>query len=162
MPLVYFRVASKMTPMTPPIVFKHMYNPSPLSITWTQWLTSNENKMIKVKRFSSKIRLQKYSDIHYVLSLLFLSPLLLCSKLLQVALWSEVAQSCPTLCDPMDCSLPAPPSMVFPRQQYWRGLPFPSPGDLLNPGIESRSPALYADILPSERPGKLISPYKIL
>ena len=90
MPLVYFRVASKMTPMTPLLVFKHMYNPSPLSITWTQWLTSNENKMIKVKRFSSKIRLQKYSDIHYIPSFLFLSPLLLCSKLLQVALRSRV------------------------------------------------------------------------
>ena len=40
---------------------------------------------------------------------------------------SEVAQSCPTLCDPMDCSLPAPPCMGFSRQEYWSGLPFPSP-----------------------------------
>ena len=40
---------------------------------------------------------------------------------------SEVAQSCPTLSDPMDCSLPAPPSMGFSGQSYWSGLPFPSP-----------------------------------
>ena len=46
--------------------------------------------------------------------------------------------------------------MEFPRQEYWSGLPFPSPGDLPNPGIEPRSPALQADALPSEPPGKLI------
>ena len=45
--------------------------------------------------------------------------------------WSEVAQSCPTLCDPMDCSLPGSPSMRFSRQEYWSRLPFPSPEDLL-------------------------------
>ena len=53
---------------------------------------------------------------------------------------SEVAQSCPTLCDPMDSSLhQAPLSMGFSRQEYWSGLPFPSPGNLPNPGIEPRS-----------------------
>ena len=46
-------------------------------------------------------------------------------------------------------------SMEFSRQQYWSGLPFPSPGDLPDPGIKSRSPALQADSLPSEPPGKL-------
>ena len=39
----------------------------------------------------------------------------------------------------------APPSTGFPRQEYWSGLPFPSPGDLPNPGIEPRSPALRAE-----------------
>ena len=39
----------------------------------------------------------------------------------------------------------APPSMEFSRQEYWSGLPFPSPGDLPDPGIEPRSPALWAD-----------------
>ena len=48
----------------------------------------------------------------------------------------------------------APLSMEFSRQEYWSGLPFPSPGDLLNPGIEPGSPALKADALPSEPPGK--------
>ena len=49
-----------------------------------------------------------------------------------------------------------PPSMGFPRQEYWGGSPFPSPGDLADPGIEPRSPALQADSLPSEPPGKPI------
>ena len=51
-------------------------------------------------------------------------------------------------------SYQAPPSMGFPRQEYWSGLPFPSPGDLSNPGIEPESPALQADALPSESPWK--------
>ena len=66
---------------------------------------------------------------------------------------SEVAQSCLTLCDPMDHQ--APPSMGFSRQEYWSGLPFPSPGDLPDPGIKPRSPALQADSLSSELPRKL-------
>ena len=45
-------------------------------------------------------------------------------------------------------------SMEFSRQEYWSGLPFPSPGDLPNPGIRPRSPALQTDSLPSELPGK--------
>ena len=49
----------------------------------------------------------------------------------------------------------APPSMGFSRQEYWSGLPFPSPGDLPNPGIQPGSPASQADTLPSEPPGKL-------
>ena len=48
----------------------------------------------------------------------------------------------------------APPSMGFSRQEYWSVLPFPSPGALPNPGIEPRSPALQADTLTSEPPGK--------
>ena len=48
----------------------------------------------------------------------------------------------------------APPSMGFSRQECWSGLPFPSPGDLPHPGIEPRSPALQADALTSEPPGK--------
>ena len=42
--------------------------------------------------------------------------------------------------------------MGFPRQEYWSGLPFPSPGELPGPGIEPGSPALQADSLPSEPP----------
>ena len=45
-------------------------------------------------------------------------------------------------------------SMRFSRQGYWSGLPFPSPGDLPNPGIERGSPALQADSLPTELQGK--------
>ena len=50
----------------------------------------------------------------------------------------------------------APLSMGFSRQENWSGLPFPSPGDLPNPGIETRSPSLQADALPSEPPWKLL------
>ena len=45
-------------------------------------------------------------------------------------------------------------SMGFPRQEYWNGLPFPSPGYLSNPGIKPVSPPWQADSLPSEPPGK--------
>ena len=48
----------------------------------------------------------------------------------------------------------SPPAMGFSRQEYWSGLLCPPPGDLLNPGIEPRSPALQANSLLSEPPGK--------
>ena len=50
----------------------------------------------------------------------------------------------------------APPSMEFSRQEYWSALPFPSPGDLPDPGIEPGSPALQAGALPSEPQRSLI------
>ena len=50
----------------------------------------------------------------------------------------------------------ASPSMGFSRQEYWSVLPFPSPGDLSHPGIEPGSPALEADALTSEPPGKTL------
>ena len=54
-------------------------------------------------------------------------------------------QSCLTLCNPMDwVAYQAPLSTGFSRQEYWSGLPFPSPGDLPKPGMEPRSPALQA------------------
>ena len=65
-----------------------------------------------------------------------------------------VTQSCLTLCDPVDCSPQAPLTMAFRRQEYWSGLPFPSPGDLPNPGIKPRSLAKHVDSLPSEPQGK--------
>ena len=46
--------------------------------------------------------------------------------------------------------------MGFSKQEYWSGLPFPSPGHLPNPGIEPGSPALRADSLPSKPPGKTL------
>ena len=48
----------------------------------------------------------------------------------------------------------APPSTGFSRQECWSGLPFPSPGELPDPGIEPRSPTLQADASLSEPPGK--------
>ena len=69
---------------------------------------------------------------------------------------SEVAQSCLILCDPWTIAPQASLSMGFSKQEYWSGLPFPSPGDLPDPGIEPRSPSLQAEALPSEAPGKPI------
>ena len=64
------------------------------------------------------------------------------------------AQSCSTLCDPMDyIACQAPLSMEFSRQEYWSGLPFPSPGDLSDPGIEPGSPTWQADSSLSEPQG---------
>ena len=68
-----------------------------------------------------------------------------------------VTQSCPTLCNPMDCSPQVSLSMEFSRQQYWSGWPFPSPGDLPDPGIEPRSHALLVYSLLAEPPGELIN-----
>ena len=55
---------------------------------------------------------------------------------------------------PRTVAYQAPLSIGFSRQECWSGLPFPSPGDLPDPGIEPRSPALQTDALPSEPPGK--------
>ena len=66
-------------------------------------------------------------------------------------------QLCPTLCDPMDCSLPAPLSMGFSRQEYWSGLPCPPPGDLPNQGLTSHLFCLLhwqTSSLPLAPPGK--------
>ena len=59
----------------------------------------------------------------------------------------------PLFVTPWTVARQAPPSMEFSRQGYWSGLPFPSPGDLPDPGIEPWSPALQVDTLPSEPPG---------
>ena len=65
-----------------------------------------------------------------------------------------VAKLCPTLATPWTVAYQALPSMGFSRQECWSGLPFLSPEDLADPGIEPRSPALQADALPSEPLGK--------
>jgi len=69
----------------------------------------------------------------------------------------SVIQLCLILYDLRDCSLPAPLSMGFPRQEYWNGLPFPPPGDLPNPGTEPASPvspALAGRFFTTEPAGK--------
>ena len=55
---------------------------------------------------------------------------------------------------PWTVTYQAPQPTEFSRQEYWSGLPFPSPGDLPDPGIEPGSPTLQADALASEPPGK--------
>ena len=58
-----------------------------------------------------------------------------------------VTKLCPTLCDPTDCSLSGSSVHGISQARYWGRLPFPSPGDLPDPGIEPASPALQADSL---------------
>ena len=65
----------------------------------------------------------------------------------------SVSQSCPMFCDLMDCSSQASLVMGLSRQEYWIGLPFPSPGDLPHAGIKPISSALPADSLSSELSG---------
>ena len=69
-----------------------------------------------------------------------------------------VSQSCPTLCNPMDST--GSSVMEFSRQEHWKGLPCPSPGDHPDPRIKPGSPALQADSLPSEPIGKPSFPRK--
>ena len=81
--------------------------------------------------------------------------------------WSEVAQSCPTLCYPMDCSLPGSSVHGIFQARVLEWVAIPSPGYLPDPGIEPGSPGLQADALPSEPPGKptasfLLSSYTAL
>ena len=66
-----------------------------------------------------------------------------------------VAQSYPTVCDPVDCSPPGTSVRgILQAGEYWSALPFPTPGDLPNPGIKAGSPALQVVSLSSEPPGK--------
>ena len=74
----------------------------------------------------------------------------------------SITQLCPNLCNPMDYHLPS--SFVhegFPRQEHWSGLPFPSRGDLSNPGIEPRSPELHTDSLPLSHQGRPTPPTSV-
>ena len=67
-----------------------------------------------------------------------------------------VAKSCLTLVAPWTVACQVPLSMGFSRQEYWSGLPFPSPGDLPDPGTEPRSPSLQTDSLLNELQGNQI------
>ena len=70
--------------------------------------------------------------------------------------WSEVKllSRVRLFATPWTVAYEAPLSIEFSRQEYWSGLPYPPPRDLPDPGIKPRSPALQADALPSEPPGK--------
>ena len=68
--------------------------------------------------------------------------------------WFSRVRLCATLWT-VACQVPL--SIGFSRQEYWSGLPCPSPGYLLNPGIKPRSPAFQVDSLPAELPGKSLN-----
>ena len=67
---------------------------------------------------------------------------------------SLVAKTCLTLVTPCTVARQAPLSLGFPRQEYWCGLPFPSPGNLPDPQIEPGPPALQVDSVTTKPPGK--------
>ena len=77
-------------------------------------------------------------------------PILKIRKLRQLIPWEKSLSHVRLFATPWTVAYQAPQSMEFSRQEYWSGLPFPSQGDLPNPGIEPGSPALQADALPSE------------
>ena len=77
----------------------------------------------------------------------FLAEILYFSRMVVGGL---VAKSCLTLVTSWTVARQAPLSIGFSRQEYWSGLPFPSPGDLSDPGIKPGSPELQADSLPTE------------
>ena len=68
-----------------------------------------------------------------------------------------IGQLCLSICDPMDCSPPGSPVHGILQQRKLEWLPFPSPEDLPDPGINPRSPALQADSLLCQPPGKPIN-----
>ena len=67
------------------------------------------------------------------------------------------AQLCPILATLGTIAHQAPLSMEFSRQEYWSGLPFPTPGYLPNPGIKPKSPTLVGEFFTTEPPGKPIN-----
>ena len=73
---------------------------------------------------------------------------------IQVPFKSSYVLSHVRLCDSTDCSLPGPSDHGFSRQEYWSGLPFPSPGDLPDPGTESEPSALAGGFFTTAPPGK--------
>ena len=97
---------------------------------------------------------------------LFLTVLGLCCwggfSLVVVSEWVKLLSRVRLFATPLTAAYQAPPSMGFSRQECWSGLPFPSPGNLPDPGIKPGSPALQADSLQSEPPGKphFISNYR--
>ena len=76
--------------------------------------------------------------------------------------WVKLLSRIRLFATPWTVAHQAPPSMAFSRQDSWSGLPFPSPGDLPDPGIKPGSPALQADTLPSEPPGKPVISFRSL
>ena len=87
------------------------------------------------------------------------NPLLLLSLRLNCCCLDT--KSCLTRCDPMNVARQVPLSMGFPKQEYWSGQPFPSPGDLPDPGIKPAcpvSPALAGGFFTTEPAGRPIAP----
>ena len=90
---------------------------------------------------------------------------------MEIKVHARMFSRIPLFATPWTAAHQAPLSVEFPRQEYWSGLPFPSPGDLPNPGIESGSleslvsPALAGGFFTTEPPGKTLThpgPYSVI
>ena len=139
---ISWQVVSQVSPCAPRCHQQFLLTwppPSSKPVTWCLGL-SNLSHTSNISDFRFCL-LARENFLLFKASCGLIRPIQIISILPYVCL---VAQPCLTLCDPMDYSHQAPLS----RQEYWSGLPCPSPGDHPNPGIEPRSPALQADSLP--------------
>ena len=125
----------------------------------------SSNKYIKSFPFAFFFELKDSLNLQLI-EINYKSELLQCHKLvLNLLDWKKVKVK--LLCcvqlfaTPWAVAYQAPQSMEFSRQEYWSGLPFPSPRDIPNPGIKPGSPTLQADALPSEPPGKQLLDWNI-
>ena len=120
-------------------------------------------------QYSTKFEMGRDSP----LLLIFISKLLFppMSEILQlqgnmgyhiVVVCCLVTWSCPTLCNTMDCSLQGLLSIGFPKRENWSGLPFPSQGDLPDPGMEAMSPTLAGRFFTTEPPALAAIIYLLL
>ena len=133
-----------------------------LRVPWTarrsnQSVLKEINPKYSLEELMLKLKLQYFGHLLWIADSLEKTLMLGKMKAGGEVKWSEVKWSRSVVSDsaiPWTVAYHAPPSLGFSRQDYWSGLPFPSPGDLPNPGIEPGSPVLQADPLPSEPPGK--------
>ena len=112
-------------------------------------LVASRESLCKATKTHHSKKLNLYIYIYFKGTVLFQQLAEYRQWLSEVKLLSRVQ----LFATPWTVAQQALPSMEFSRQEYWSGLPFPSPGDLPDPGIEPGSPALGADALPSEPPG---------
>ena len=133
-----------------------------LRVPWTarrsnQSVLKEINPKYSLEELMLKLKLQYFGHLLWIADSLEKTLMLGKMKAGGEVKWSEAKWSRSVVSDsaiPWTVAYHAPPSLGFSRQDYWSGLPFPSPGDLPNPGIEPGSPVLQADALPSEPPGK--------
>ena len=102
------------------------------------WKAQNLKTFIHFQKSFKKQKWLRWQNLYYV------------SRTKMMCVFSHVR----LFVTPWTVARQAPPSMEFSRQEYWSGLPFPSPGNLPDPRIEPRSPALQVDSLPAEPQGK--------
>ena len=126
----------------------------PRDWNWVSGIVGRRFNHLSLQRSLSQRRMQQNNPFTESSSLGSI-PLSILTNQYHVSEWRVKSLSrVRFLATPWTVAYQAPPSMGFSRQEYWSGLPLPSPGDLPDSGIKPRSPALRADALTSEPPGK--------